>query len=614
MKIWKNEIERSKKIFNDIKHFLFQNVYSLGIFLILAIVCTILVLRPFFQYGFSFSLKKAGYSYLTTENIWIFLRKPTTLIIIAGMIFILSVIFLLQFSILITFFQLIKEEKKIDFFSCLLIGIKRSFYALKPNRGVLFFLALLMAFVFDLFALTGVITRTHIPGYLADSFLEIKGAKYIVVLFLSLSLYLAARYLLIMCFIFLEAKDFRKSLKETKKLLTGKKLSIILLFLLWNIIIAVVLILLYLVVVSITALFSLAFTKKEMVFAQFLNSYEKVNMIMIIFAAVIGIVLNTGMVCAIYYRLKEEAAERLPKHPYFIDKPYLKKDKSLKRGIFVVSGIIILAMISCFYDIARYGFLTRKGFTSTVITSHRGSSYNAPENTIPALEKAIYEMADYAEIDVRQTKDGVLVLLHDAKLKRTAGVNRYIWDLTYDELQNLDVGAWFGTEFKGTKIPTLEEVFVYCKNKIRLNIEIKESKYNQEIEKKVVELIEQYGYEYQCMITGLTYKTLKTIKEYNPNLKTGYIMSVAWGNFYQVDFIDFYSMRSDFITEKTIKKAHNIGKEIHAWTVNSKVELERMKKIGIDGVITDKPVLAREVLYTQEANRTFLELLKIALN
>ena len=108
----------------------------------------------------------------------------------------------------------------------------------------------------------------------------------------------------------------------------------------------------------------------------------------------------------------------------------------------------------------------------------------APENTVSALAYTIDCGADYAEIDVQETADGELILLHDNSLKRTA-VKKNVWEMTYAEIEQLDAGVSFHKKFRGEKIPTLDEVLKYCKGKLDLNIEIKYNGKNKGIVKKV---------------------------------------------------------------------------------------------------------------------------------
>ncbi len=221
----------------------------------------------------------------------------------------------------------------------------------------------------------------------------------------------------------------------------------------------------------------------------------------------------------------------------------------------------------------------------------------APENTIPALEQAIAQAADYAEIDVRQTADGVVVLMHDLSLKRTCGLSKNVNQMTYQELQSLDAGAWFSPEYQGTKIPTLGEVIEFCKGSINLNIEIKTAGDTASLTEKVARLIEEHDFEKQCVISSTDYQALLAIKEQNRNLRTGFIMSMAYGNYYDKEGIDFFSIKSGFVTQSTVDRLHQRGQEIHVWTVNTRTELQRVRNMGVDNVITDDVLLARQVCF-----------------
>ena len=113
----------------------------------------------------------------------------------------------------------------------------------------------------------------------------------------------------------------------------------------------------------------------------------------------------------------------------------------------------------------------------------------------------------------------------------------------------------------------------------------------------MVALIHQYEFERQCVITSMSHEALSMVKEEDQTLRTGYIMSLAYGNFYENPAIDFFSMKASIVTEDIVVKAHKFGKEVHAWTVNSKNEITRLSAIGVDNIITDRPVYVQQVLY-----------------
>ena len=173
------------------------------------------------------------------------------------------------------------------------------------------------------------------------------------------------------------------------------------------------------------------------------------------------------------------------------------------------------------------------------VTAHRGSSLKAPENTISALEQAIADGADYAEIDVQATADGVVILMHDADLMRVASIERRIAESGYNELSNIDIGSWFSSDFSTERIATLEEAIRFCKGRIKLNIELKYNRPDPELAEKVGKLIRRNEFDKHCVITSLNYGELKKFKASFPEIKIGLTVFQALGDFTrnEVDFL-----------------------------------------------------------------------------
>ena len=126
-----------------------------------------------------------------------------------------------------------------------------------------------------------------------------------------------------------------------------------------------------------------------------------------------------------------------------------------------------------------------------------------PENTLSAFEAAIEVGADFAELDVQETSDGVVVVLHDRDLMRMAGDPRRISDITFAEARKLDLGRRFSPEFAGERIPTLAEVIALARGKIKLQIELKYYGKDRGLAAKVAELIRREDFEDQCEVTSL---------------------------------------------------------------------------------------------------------------
>ena len=269
-----------------------------------------------------------------------------------------------------------------------------------------------------------------------------------------------------------------------------------------------------------------------------------------------------------------------------------------QKKIFLWFATVVLSVTALGENVSFFrngSVLLSEALEGLCITAHRGASDNAPENTMTAIAMAVEEAADYAEIDVRLTADGVPVLLHDKALFRTTRVLKDLDDVSYAELSGYDAGSSYSAEFAGECVPCLADVLDRFGGKIGFNIELKTE--DEALAESVVALIEAYGMEESCIISSVYYGQLERVKEYNEEIKTGYILSMVYGNFYETKAADFFSIRSSFVKDSVVKQAHAQGKEVHAWTVNREKELKRMKAIGVDNIITDKPAYARDTLH-----------------
>jgi glycerophosphoryl diester phosphodiesterase len=236
------------------------------------------------------------------------------------------------------------------------------------------------------------------------------------------------------------------------------------------------------------------------------------------------------------------------------------------------------------------------------VTAHRGASRDAPENTLAAIRKAVEHGADYAEIDVHLTADGVPVLLHDEDLQRLAGVPGRPGELTLAELQRIDVGSRFGPEFRGETAPTLAAVIAAARGRIRLNIELKPTdrgRARAALAAAVADLIRSEGFEAECFVTSLDGGAVEAARRRNPRLRAGAIISAAVGDVSRLD-VDVLSVRAGLIDGRLLDRAHAAGKEVHAWTVDDPKVMGALIDEGVDGLITNDPVTALAVRHGRQ--------------
>lgn len=228
----------------------------------------------------------------------------------------------------------------------------------------------------------------------------------------------------------------------------------------------------------------------------------------------------------------------------------------------------------------------------TLIIAHRGASGYAPENTISAFKRAIEMGADMIELDIHQTKDGEIVVLHDKNLSRVARVNKLVEEMTLQEIKKLDVGSWFSPEYAGERIPTLEEVISFVKGKVGLNIEIKKGrKLYKGIEEKLVKILEEYDLKEPVIISSFHTSYLKRIKELNPYVAVGKLLVFSvfmpWENL--IRDVNAIHPHWSMVNSYLVRAAHKDHLRVNVWTVNNIGIAYRLIKMGVDGLITNYP-------------------------
>lgn len=232
---------------------------------------------------------------------------------------------------------------------------------------------------------------------------------------------------------------------------------------------------------------------------------------------------------------------------------------------------------------------------TTEIVAHRGASEVAPENSMAAIEQAITDQADWVEIDVQESLDGVVFVIHDQDLKRLAGRNIKVWNTRAKQLRRIDIGRKFSPEFIGQQIPTLQEVLETCKGRIRVLIELKHYGHAQKLEQRVIDIVEATEMHNQIQIMSLKYDSVKKVRTLRPKWTVGLLSGVAIGDLTRIN-VDFLAVNRRTATQAFVNSAQRRGKDVYVWTINDPVIMSTMISRGAKTIITDKPALAREVL------------------
>lgn len=243
----------------------------------------------------------------------------------------------------------------------------------------------------------------------------------------------------------------------------------------------------------------------------------------------------------------------------------------------------------------------------TKILAHRGANKHAPQNTLPAFLKAIELGADGVENDVHLTRDGELVICHNYTIDETSDGTGSISDYTLAELKQFDFGSYFSPAFAGTRIPTLHEFLEIAAPFSVINVEIKSPESGEkEIVRKTIDCVKEHKLFDRLIISSFDPRLLVEAKEIDPATRTGFLYSPDSPVIEQVydDPIAYAkSIKADalhpliaYVDEEYLEDAHKAGLIVNPWTVNLEEAMRLCGAWGSDGIITDVPDVAVNVL------------------
>jgi glycerophosphoryl diester phosphodiesterase len=242
------------------------------------------------------------------------------------------------------------------------------------------------------------------------------------------------------------------------------------------------------------------------------------------------------------------------------------------------------------------------------VTAHRGASGYAPENTLASIRNALEIGVDRIEIDVQQTSDGVVVLLHDKTLDRTTTGKGKVGKMTLKQLDSIHANANFEAEFPEEPIPTLEQVFELLDGTTEFVIEIKAgNRTYPEIEDNVAALIKKFDAQKWALVHSFNDRVLKYLHKNHPEVRLKKLfVSYSCGlmldfklhavKLSKYDFVEGFGAGKGTVNSKLVEEIHSLGKTIHAWTVNKEEDIQEMVDYGVDGLVSNYPDKAKQLV------------------
>ncbi len=238
--------------------------------------------------------------------------------------------------------------------------------------------------------------------------------------------------------------------------------------------------------------------------------------------------------------------------------------------------------------------------------AHRGARMEAPENTIPAFERAAELGSDGIELDVQLSADGVPVVFHDFDLSRIGHGNKLVRQQRFDDLRRLDVGAPFSPVFSGTRIPTLGEVFEVVGRKLLINVELKyfgfERRAIHKLVQAVIATVAEHNLFRRVLLSSFNPLALAHARRLAPSIPIGLLYDpklpfpVWWARllvgYHQAEHPHF-----SMIDARYVRWARQRGFRINVWTVNEPQDIQRMIGLGVDMLMSDYPDRVQRALH-----------------
>lgn len=584
---------------------LFQlNAGTLLVFELLYKLALAAIFQPVISGLMKAALRLQGLSYLSDETFYTFVKAPVTWVFLAVIVFLMAFFTLWDICCIIICFHASYRKQKMPLLTLMYRGLQQALRVVWQRNFILVLYLLIIIPMTHAIYMSGYTASFSVPEFIHD---YIFSHLWMKILYVGFWIYMGLRtchWIYSLHYFCLEGCNFRESRLRSRKLLAGHFWKDILAVVIWG---GGLIGVYYGIVFAGSWLISRAnhvLQNWDMFCSLTLSGISVLLDICAGLFYCFGLPVTFLGISLLFYYRKQETNEEIP--PGFEDlaRAYRLQDTrwyqklhSYRKRIIALSLLVVLGVNFVYSYGEKKGFIHMGLSQNVEVTAHRGYSSKYPENTLQAFKGAIEIGADWIELDVQETADGEIIVMHDSNLKRTTGVDKNVWEVTYDEIKDLDNGSWFDKKYKEIRIPKLEDVLKLAFGKIRLNIEIKPNGHETDLEKKVADLIAAWHMENTCVVSSMKYESLQKVKTQNADIETAYITSVSYGNFTNLDAADGYSVESSMVTESFVRRAHNAGKKVYVWTVNSEETLSEVIDLGIDAVITDEPVMAKKLIY-----------------
>ncbi|MFN7987882.1 MAG: glycerophosphodiester phosphodiesterase family protein [Thermoanaerobaculia bacterium] len=326
------------------------------------------------------------------------------------------------------------------------------------------------------------------------------------------------------------------------------------------------------------------------------GSLAQVATFLVVFAIAWGLlglaaaVLNASLLSLVLFRLYVAVGEpRNPRMPGTTASEPPALSVSARRRVLATLGAVAALVVA---GVVLLAAAPARRSQHVAVIAHRGSSLAAPENTLSAFRLAADQKADFVELDVQESKDGEVLVVHDSDLMKLGNDPAKIWEADAAHLRSVDVGSRVGPQFASERVPTLAEALAVCRGRSKVIVELKSYGHDVRLEEKVVAIVEAAGMASDCLFMSLDHGMVRKMKELRPGWRVGVLAAKAIGDLTGIG-ADFVAVEKKMATVRLVRHAHRAGQQVYVWTVDDPTWMLAMMSRGVDGLITNRPDLAR---------------------
>lgn len=554
---------------------------SIAAIIQLMLICGLWLISRIFQ----LALTLAGEEHLDKNNILHILTNPYSFVILNLLVLIVAFFMFIEFSILTFTIYGQLTEKQYSFRSIL----DNAWTKTKNLAGfqTLFFIFYFLITIptINLGVKSVLAKNLFIPKFISSEIMKTNSGLIIWGLIMIVFAYLNLRLIFTLPLTAVGDENILDSIKRSWELTKTGKRKLVFTMLLFEIIYLLIAAVLIGVITYICIYFD--------------NDGNNPIIQTLFFSSISGIIFFLGVISKV--TVITSLITVLIDHNEISEKLVNNLNENKKKSRFVVTLTTVIIVVAVLVNgFNMYGNGVNKNIKTI---AHRGYVAKGVENSIEALEGAAEVGADYVEFDIILTKDNKFVVMHDYNLKRLAGLNKRVQDMNFDEVVGLTIKQGDYT----SKIPSLEE-FVKKAKELNMNLVIELKPHGAEPSNYIDILIDEIKRlkleNYKFM--SLNSKVMEELETKAPNLETGYVIPLQFGNFHHSN-VDFFVIEDFSYRDRLVEQARKENKQVFVWTINDSALITRYLQSPADGIITDEPELVKDEKDILENNYSYFD-------